>query len=278
VNNHNRNAYNALDSGEYSHMAPHLRHTSIQRLYDSMLQTAFSRVQSPSGSRPKVLDLGAGEGSVTLPFLELGADVTAVDISEKQLEQLEAKCSRFKQHLEVRCEDIEVVLNEGRRFDVVVANSLLHHIPDYMHVVERATHVLREGGGFISFQDPMWKSSISIKDAFVSASAYAYFRLRQGDLSGGIGRKVRRVFGRYSDDSIHDNTEYHAVRNGVNQNQIKALLEQRGFSCQVFEYCSLHSDRLQPLGEKLGIRNTFGILAIARPKSTGLSPESDSKD
>ncbi|WP_157572677.1 class I SAM-dependent methyltransferase [Nevskia soli] len=277
MNNHNRNVYNALNSGEYTHMAPHLRHASIQRLYDSMLQAAFSQVQSSSGGRPKVLDLGAGEGTVTLPFLELGADVTAVDISEKQLEQLEAKCSHFKQHLQVRCEDIEIVLNEGPHFDIVVANSLLHHIPDYIHVVERATQVLRRGGGFISFQDPMWRSSISLKDAIVSASAYTFFRVQQGDLLGGTARKVRRAFGYYSDDSIHDSTEYHAVRNGVNQNLIKVLLEQRGFRCEVFEYCSLHSDRLQPWGEKLGIRNTFGVLAISKRDTAALSPESDSK-
>src|SRR3989344_1929760 len=56
-------------------------------------------------SPPKVLDLGAGDGSATIPFLEMGAEVTAVDIAEDQLKLLQRKSSPYGNKLHVRCGD-----------------------------------------------------------------------------------------------------------------------------------------------------------------------------
>jgi SAM-dependent methyltransferase len=257
----NRRAYDELALGHYTRHAPHLRHATIQALYSSLLTTAFSTVKKQC---PKVLDLGAGEGSFTLPFLQLGAEVVAVDISERQLQLLSEKCAPFSRHLVLRCEDVAVVLSKGIQdtYDIVVANSLLHHIPDYMQIVDRAAHALREGGCFICFQDPMWKPSMRWSDRLLSSIAYDWWRLGQGDVLRGTGRRLRRMFGHYSSASVHDNVEYHAVRQGVDQHAIVRLLSARGFRCRLMEYCSFHSDRLQRLGERLGVHNTFGILAV----------------
>lgn len=266
----NRRIYDELALGRYASVAPHLRHASIQALYGTLLTDALSTVRSERC--PKVLDLGAGEGAVTLPFLELGAEVVAVDISSRQLQQLGEKCASFSQHLVLRCDDIATVLSEDDTYDIVVANSLLHHIPDYMQIVSRAAHVLREGGCFICFQDPMWKWSMRRKDRLLSSVAYGWWRLGQGDVLRGVWRRLRRMLGHYSTASIHDNVEYHAVRQGVNQHAITSFLESRGFECQLFEYCSFHSDGLQPLGERWGVRNTFGLLATLNQRQ-----KSDSK-
>lgn len=107
----------------------------------------------------------------------------------------------------------------------------------------------------------MWNSSMTIRDSIVSGVAYAIWRLGRGDVMGGVWRKVRRSFGIYKADSISDNTEYHAVRKGVDQVAISARLEKLGMQCTVIEYCSFHGALLQPLGESMGIRNTFAIIA-----------------
>ena len=67
--------------------------------------------------------------------------------------------------------------------------------------------------------------------------------------------------GFYFEDSLHDNSEYHAVRNGVDQMAIHDLFVNEGMDCVVIEYCSLHSNWMQPFGEKLRIKNTFAIVA-----------------
>jgi SAM-dependent methyltransferase len=257
----NRDFYNSLPEGSYRCGAPHLRHESVFLLYMSLVERAHEIARGRSPDCVTVLDLGAGDGIATLPFLQLGAQVLAVDISENQLQQLARTCDRFSARLELRCADILRVLEEDRRFDIVVANSLLHHIPDYTDLVRRASTALAEGGVFFSFQDPMWKPSMSQRDAVLSWAAYVFWRLGQGDLARGAWRRIRRSFGIYSSRSPHDNVEYHAVRRGVNQALLVDILTEEGFHCDVFEYCSFHSSLLQPWGEKLGVRNTYGLLA-----------------
>lgn len=260
----NRDAYNNLEIGRYASNAPHLRHDSIRKLYAGLVETAYQTAISRVVGPVSVLDLGAGEGTITRSFLQLGATVLPVDIAERQLEQLQVKCAGLPGRLELRCADIDSVLAEDRPFDIIVANSLLHHIPDYIDLVRRASTRLSEDGVFFCFQDPMWKPSISRRDALLSWTAYTAWRLGQGDLLGGVWRRIRRMFGLYSAESLHDNTEYHAVRDGVNQNAVRAVLAAEGFECELFEYCSFHSDAWQPLGEKLGVRNTFSLLATRK--------------
>lgn len=256
---YNRDFYNALPEDRC--LATYLRHESVRSLYLSLVERAYRTAERGCPGEVSVLDLGAGEGSATLPFLELGAQVLAVDISERQLEQLLRKCGGLQGQLELRCADISDVLQENRRFDIVVANSLLHHIPDYLDLIRRASALLTEYGVFLSFQDPMWKASITRRDAVLSWAVYAGWRLGQGDLAGGIWRRIRRACGFYSATSPYDNVEYHVVRNGVDQRAIASLLVSQGFECDVFRYCSFQSDLLQPWGDRLGVKNTFGVLA-----------------
>ncbi len=266
MKNYNKQYYDSLSEGEYVLGAPHLKHKSIATLYIDLLQSAFATVSNSKSGMLRVLDIGAGDGSATIPLLMRGASVLAVDISEQQLAQLRSKCKDLPGHLEVRCADINMVLNEDRYYDIVVANSLLHHIPDYIDLVKRASSRLSDNGILFCFQDPMWNPSISRRDALVTWVVYTGWRLKQGDVLAGIWRRFRRILGIYSADSIHDNTEYHAVRNGVNQNEIVSTLSREGFSCLLKEYCSFQSDFWQPVGEKWGVKNTFALICSKQVK------------
>jgi len=256
----NQVAHDAMVEGEYATLAPHLCHESIRNRYAALISRVMAGAMR-SGYTPTVLDLGAGDGLTTMPFLALGARVVAVDISRQQLKQLEERCKAYGDRLEVRCADIAEVLRQGGSYDVVVINSVLHHIPDYLGLLEQVPGLLGERGIFFSFQDPMWKASMTLRDSFLSGVAYAAWRLGRGDVFGGLWRRVRREFGVYKADSLHDNTEYHAVRGGMNQLAISQLLTNHGMRCEVTEYCSFHSTLLQPVGERLSVRNTFAIFA-----------------
>lgn len=257
----NRAVYDSMAHGEYLLGAPHLRHESIRNLYSEVVSRVFELAQRGGKPRPLVLDLGAGDGIATRPFLSRGAHVVAVDVSERQLEELRNNCHKYGGVLETRCDDVMNVLAEGRKYDVIVANSLLHHIPDYMALMESVAGALSDCGVFMSFQDPMWRSSMSKRDMLVSSAAYVSWRIWQGDVLGGLWRRFRRALGYYSESSPHDNTEYHAVRDGVDQNAIRDTLVARGFECSILQYCSLQSAVLQPAGVRLGIKNTFALLA-----------------
>ncbi|MBA4017518.1 MAG: SAM-dependent methyltransferase [Pirellula sp.] len=257
----NISAYDAEGTRNYIDGAPHIKHASLRQLYGQLVVNVFDRAKKYV-DKPVVLDLGAGEGSVTLPFLELGAKVVAIDISETQLEALSKRCERFGDNLEVRCEDINDALKDkGAKYDIIVVNSFLHHVPDFLGMIQECAALLNPHGQFFSFQDPLRYDTLSKSTNAFCRLSYLSWRLMKGDVVGGLKRRWRRARGVFLPDSAHDNTEYHVVRNGVDQIAICDLLRREQFDCELVSYFSTQSSLFQPIGSALGMKNTFGLIA-----------------
>ena len=254
--------YDDAATREYVDGAPHIKHASLRSLYGSLVTEVFDAAAGKKGDAPDVLDSGAGEGSVTLPFLELGARVTAVDIAEAQLRKLKERCSQQSGRLHVVCEDVNSFLRgTDRTYDIVVANSFLHHVPDYLGLIRLAAARVAVGGTFFSFQDPMRYDTVGGLSTVYEKWAYLWWRLFRGDVIGGLVRRFRRARGIYHEDSVHDNTEYHGTRNGVDQNAIAGLFQELGFECRIVRYYSTQSPFYQMIGERLRLKNTFAVIA-----------------
>jgi SAM-dependent methyltransferase len=260
--------YDSEATRKYIDGAPHIKHSTLRQLYSRLVVTVYD-FASRNTSTPKVLDLGAGEGSVTLPFLELGARVTAVDFSESQLNTLQEKCADYAGQLEILCQDvfdaIESIQSDDNRYDIVVANSFLHHIPDYLSLIRKTIVVLTPYGQFFSFQDPLRYDSVGRFTISFNALAYFSWRIFKSDLVGGIRRRIRRARGIYLPDCPDDNVEYHVMRGGVDQNAIKTLFDELGFECEIIPYFSTQSRLWQPIGTALGIKSTFAMIARKTP-------------
>lgn len=94
----------------------------------------------------KVLDYGAGTGNVTKHLLEMGLEVTAADVSSRSLAILNKEVG-FKDNLEtivINGESLNVFTDNY--FDFVVTYSVLHHVPDYLRIVQEFCRVVRPGG------------------------------------------------------------------------------------------------------------------------------------
>jgi SAM-dependent methyltransferase len=261
----NLKAYDAVKSKHYVDGAPHIMHLVLRQLYADLLVGVFQQAKKKTVV-PRVLDLGAGEGSVTLPLLELGAHVTAVDISPDQLAILSSKCLRFSDRLVVKCEDINDALrDQSSRFDIIVANSFLHHIPDYLGMIRSVIPNLAEGGQFFSFQDPLFYSDQSRFARLYDKTAYLAWRVGRGDFFNGLRRRFRRARGIYLQNVEHDNAEYHVLRAGVDHNALKEYFEGAGFVCHVIPYFSTQSAALQCIGDRLRVQNTFALIALSPP-------------
>ena len=193
----NAAAYDVESTRDYIDGAPHIKHVSLRTLYAKLLTDVYEYAAQYSPS-PQVLDLGAGEGSVTLPLLELGARVTAIDLSSSQLETLGRRCERFRDRLELRCEDVNETLRaRSQQYDVIVANSFLHHIPDYLGLIREATGLLGSSGQFFSFQDPLRYDTLGKPSKAFCDLAYFSWRIFKGDVWGGLRRRIRRSRGVY---------------------------------------------------------------------------------
>ena len=266
ASNANIELYKKNKTDDYLDDAPHLKHRSVNKIYNSTVLEAFKEARKNSKT-PVVLDLGAGEGEATISFLKLGCKVIAVDISLPQIESLKIKCEEYNDMLEVKCQDInDFFINNSTDYDIIVFNSFLHHLPDYLDIIERSLSLIKGSGVFFCFQDPIRYDTLNFFTNKFSIIAYFSWRIRKGDVIGGFKRRIRRYRGIYYDDSVHDNAEYHATRNGVDQNAISDLLYRYSFETKVVKYFSTQSSAFQYFGEKFKLENTFGIVARKKMK------------
>lgn len=260
----NIDVYDSAMTKKYIDGAPHIKHLSLRRLY-SKLAVRICDFAVKHTEQPRVLDLGAGEGSTTLIFLKLGANVMATDISQDQLDALQNKCKDFHNNLSVTCGDVSDVLRlEDKSYDIIVACSFLHHIPDYLGLIRAAVNRLGPGGQFFSFQDPIRYDGLNLFTRLFSKLSYFSWRVSKGDVIGGIKRYLRRSRGIYLDDCKEDNAEYHVARKGVDQDAICNLLYELGMDCEIKHYFSTQNGFFQWLGTLLGIKNTFAVIGKKR--------------
>ncbi|ACD82612.1 SAM-dependent methyltransferase [Methylacidiphilum infernorum V4] len=170
-------------------------------------------------------------------------------------------CKGYENKLETICSDVFEFLERdlNQRFDLVCAVGFLHHIKDYLALIQKAVSLIKPKGYFFSFEDPLYHKTLDFYSFFLSQCLYYSWRITQGDILGGLYRKMRRVLIGYKDD-VYDNTEYHAIRSGVDQESIINLLKNHGFSCSIGYYFSNQSPLLQSLGKKLKIKNYFYII------------------
>ncbi|VVM06506.1 class I SAM-dependent methyltransferase [Methylacidimicrobium tartarophylax] len=257
----NSRSYNQLARERYIQGAPHIGHRKLAELYDRLLSRVFSCAAEHTTS-PSVLDLGAGEGSVTRKALAFGARVTAVDVAQARLDQLRQECSKHSAMLETIQSDampaLESLRSQGKRFDVVMTVAFLHHVPDYLGLLRQAIGILGTHGQILTYEDPLRYDSLPSWSRLVSRVGYLAWRLGQGDILGGATRYLKRRRGIYGREDA-DNVEYHVVRNGVDQDAIQRLFTEMGLRSELTRYFSTQSPFWQRLGERVGAVNAFSV-------------------
>jgi 2-polyprenyl-3-methyl-5-hydroxy-6-metoxy-1,4-benzoquinol methylase len=153
------------------------------------------------GKSLRVLDMGAGDGGLTLPYLSLGAQVVAADASEELLHRLREKANPHGSRLTILIGDIFQTLErlqaENCSFDIVCASSFLHHIPDYLRLCRCATPLVRRDGVFFTFQDPLRYDTLGRPTYAFDRASYFWWRLFQGNYVRGIKTRIRRLAGKF---------------------------------------------------------------------------------
>jgi ubiquinone/menaquinone biosynthesis C-methylase UbiE len=110
------------------------------------LSRAVAAVQTGSPSTPMALDYGCGSGNLTRHLISLGLRTVSADVSERFLAMIREQFATtgMSSTLKINGRDLSGV-PEGR-FDLVATYSVLHHVQDYLHIVEEMCRVLRPGG------------------------------------------------------------------------------------------------------------------------------------
>jgi ubiquinone/menaquinone biosynthesis C-methylase UbiE len=261
--------FEILSPERYFEGATQISHQKVWDLYLALLSRVVSDAKLVNPSI-RVLDLGAGEGTVTEQALRLGCRVTAVDISANRLSSLSDRCQRHSDALTTVCSDVLPYLTQTpETFDIIIASAFLHHVPDYLGLIRASMRCLNPAGQWFLFHETSRYDSIGKRNRAISRAAYYSWRIRQGDLSGGIGRTLRRAFGVYRDDCPHDNVDYHERRNGMDQEAIEKLFESEGLRTDAGKYFSTQNKAWQSLGERWRVENMFWIIAARASTSRG---------
>ncbi|MDC7293779.1 MULTISPECIES: class I SAM-dependent methyltransferase [unclassified Butyrivibrio] len=98
----------------------------------------------------KVLELGCGTGSIWLgrdELLSRFGKLVMTDLSEGMLATAKENLGE-RENIEYRLADIQNLPFEDNSFDMVIANSMLYHVPDINKGISEVRRVLRADGAF----------------------------------------------------------------------------------------------------------------------------------
>lgn len=137
--------YHDAENAAYADMHPEI-FVAEQRRWSRML-----RAHLPKGKALRCLDIGAGTGFVgrqLLPLLPEGSELICADISQAMLDICADALPALRpgvavQVLKLSDEHLPV---EDASVDVVLMNSVLHHVPDAELFLAEIARVLRPGG------------------------------------------------------------------------------------------------------------------------------------
>ena len=160
-------APNTVDSAEierFSAMAAEWWDTSgpmaaLHRLNPVRLAWIKEQVSTTFGRDPKdaqaysglrFLDVGCGAGLVAEPFRRLGADLVAIDPSEKNIEIARLHAAGSGLAIDYRATTAEALAAAGETFDVVTALEVVEHVTDVPAFVGTCASMVRPGGVMIA--------------------------------------------------------------------------------------------------------------------------------
>ena len=119
----------------------------------------FIEKHKPITADSHILEIGCGEGGNIKPFLDLGCQVTGIDINEGQIAIAKEIYSAHpnNKNLTLICEDIYKVTELHNKFDIIIIRDVIEHIPNqelFLPFIKRFLNAY--GVIFVAF--PPWQN------------------------------------------------------------------------------------------------------------------------
>ncbi len=96
---------------------------------------------------PNILEIGCGTGKATLPFLKMGAKITAVDPGDKLIKIAKKHCKKYPQ-VKFFCQRFEDFADRESTFDLIFAAQAFHWINPKVGL-PKVKKLLKPDGHFI---------------------------------------------------------------------------------------------------------------------------------
>jgi SAM-dependent methyltransferase len=139
------------------------RHTNRQQYFQEQIHTTsryvipFIREVFPLSEDTTVLEIGCGEGGNLKPFLDMGCQVTGIDISESKIDLARSFLNDpdYQGRLRLIAKNIFDVHEPYPKSDLIILRDVIEHIHDQKWFMSNLQMHLRPGGVvFLAF--PPW--------------------------------------------------------------------------------------------------------------------------
>ena len=117
----------------------------ISYIKDNIINSFKLKKQEKPLKNLKILDIGCGGGLLSEPMCRLGADVTGIDASKKniQVAKLHAQKSNLKiKYISTSPENFKTNV----KFDVILNMEIIEHVEDVSFFLKSCSSLLKKGG------------------------------------------------------------------------------------------------------------------------------------
>ena len=107
-----------------------------------------------------ILDIGCGGGLLSEPITRLGAKVTAIDASKKNIQVAKFHAKKNNLKINYLCSSPEK-LNLNKKFDVVLNMEIVEHVEDLNFFIKKSSNLLKKNGlMFVATLNKTFKSYV----------------------------------------------------------------------------------------------------------------------
>ena len=117
----------------------------IKYIKDSIIKHFKIKKKKLPLSGLKILDIGCGGGLIAEPMSRLGANITGIDASEKNIKIAKAHLKKNKLKINYKCASPEN-LNQKENFDVILNLEIIEHVEDVELFIEKSSKLLKKNG------------------------------------------------------------------------------------------------------------------------------------
>ena len=117
----------------------------ISYIKDNIIKTFNLKNQTKPLKKVKILDVGCGGGLLSEPMNRLGAEVTGIDASEKNIQIAKLHAKKSNLNIKYLCSSPENFITDTK-FDVILNMEIVEHVKDVDFFLKSCSKLLKKGG------------------------------------------------------------------------------------------------------------------------------------